>query len=122
MNVAAYWFGNFIYDYVLYMVLAIFSFLMCLALKVTAFTGDNYGATVVTFFLYGLAYIPFTYIFAYLFIDYGNAQAGYYFFTFVIGRLLSIVELILRFLGGGANTVGLVLSWIFRFIPSYCFG
>lgn len=122
MNIAAYWFGNFIYDYILYMVLAIFSFLMCLALGADAFTGNAYGVTVVTFFLYGSAYIPFTYIFAYIFKDYGNAQAGYYFFTFVVGGLLSIVVLVLRFLGGTANTVGLVLSWIFRFIPSYCFG
>lgn len=122
MNIAAYWFGNFIYDYILYLVLAVFSFLMCLALKADAFTGSAYGVTVVTFILYGSAYIPFTYILAYLFKDYGNAQAGYYFFTFVVGGLLSIVVLILRFLGGTANTVGLVLSWIFRFIPSYCFG
>lgn len=122
MNIIAYWFGNFIFDYLLYLVLAIFSFAMCQALKVTAFTGDAYGVTVLVFILYGLAYIPMTYIIAYLFKDYGNAQAGFYFFTFVVGGLLSIVVLVLRFLGGDANTVGLVLSWIFRFIPSYCFG
>lgn len=122
MNIAAYWLGNFIYDYLLYLVLAIFSFAMCQALSVGAFTGQAYGVTVLVFILYGLAYIPFTYIIAYLFKDYGNAQAGFYFFTFVVGGLLSIVVLMLRFLGGDANTVGLVLSWIFRFIPSYCFG
>lgn len=73
MNIAAYWFGNFIYDYVLYLVLAIFSFLMCLALGADAFTGNAFGVTVLTFFLYGIAYIPFTYILAYIFKDYGNA-------------------------------------------------
>ena len=57
-----------------------------------------------------------------MFKDYGNAQAGYYFFTFVVGGLLSIIVLVLRILGGTANTVGLVLGWIFRIIPSYCFG
>ena len=122
MNIIAYWFGNFIYDYVLYLILAVFSFLMCLALKADAFTGDAFGVTVVTFLIYGLAYIPMTYMFAYLFKDYGNAQAGYYFFTFVVGGLLSIIVLVLRFLGGSANTVALILAWIFRFIPSYCFG
>jgi hypothetical protein len=77
---------------------------------------------VAVFFLYGLAYIPMTYIFAYVFRDYGNAQAGYYFFTFVIGGLLSNIVLVLRFLGGSANSVGLVISWILRFIPAYSFG
>jgi ATP-binding cassette subfamily A (ABC1) protein 3 len=122
MNILAYWFGNFIYDYVLYLVLAVFSFLMCLALDVDAFTGDAFGPTVCVFIIYGLAYIPLTYIIAYVFTDYGNAQAGYYFFTFVVGGLVSIIVLVLRILGGTANTVGLVLGWIFRIIPSYCFG
>ncbi len=122
MNIMAYWFGNFLYDYLLYLVLAVFSFLMCLALSVDAFIGDAYEVTITTFMIYGLAYIPFTYIAAYLFKDYGNAQAGFYFFTFVIGGLLSIIVLVLRFLGGTASTVGLILSWIFRVIPSYCFG
>ena len=97
MNILAYWFGNFIFDYVLYLVLAVFSFAMCQALKVDAFTGDAYGVTVCVFLIYGLAYIPLTYIIAYLFVDYGNAQAGYYFFTFVVGGLLSIIVLVLRF-------------------------
>jgi hypothetical protein len=122
MNIYAYWFGNFIYDYVLYVVLAVFSIVMTLALDAKAFTGDSFGVTCLTFFLYGLAYIPMTYMMAYLFKDYGNAQAGYYFFTFVIGGLLPIIVLVLRFLGGTANTVGLVVSWIFRFIPAYVFG
>lgn len=32
MNIYAYWFGNFLYDYTFYLILAIFSVLMCLAL------------------------------------------------------------------------------------------
>lgn len=122
MNIAAYWFGNFLYDYLLYVVLAVFGFLMCLAIDVDAFIGDAFGVIVFTFMIYGLAYIPTTYIFSYLFKDYGNAQAGFYFFTFVVGGLLTIIVLVLRFLGGTANTVGLVLAWILRFIPSFCFG
>jgi len=98
MNIIAYWLGNFIYDYILYLFLAVFSFLMCLALSADAFIGDAFAVTVTTFIIYGLAYIPFTYIFAYLFKDYGSAQAGFYFFTFVIGGLLSIIVLVLRLL------------------------
>lgn len=63
-----------------------------------------------------------TYMLAYLFKDYGSAQAGYYFFTFIVGGLLPIIMLLLRFLGGSTNKVALVLSWILRFIPAFSFG
>jgi len=72
--------------------------------------------------LYGLAYTPFTYIVGYIFIDYGNALAGYYFFTFVVGGLLSTVIFVLRFLGSTAGSIGRGLSWIFRILPCYSFG
>jgi ATP-binding cassette subfamily A (ABC1) protein 3 len=123
MNIYAYWIGNFIYDYVLYLILAGFSLLMCKLLEAKAFiTGDAYGVVILAFILYGLAYIPLTYIFAYLFKDYGNAQAGFYFLTFVLGGLLSLVVFLLRFLGGNAGKIGLGISWVFRIIPSYSFG
>jgi hypothetical protein len=122
MNIYAYWFGNFIYDYLLYLILAVFSVLMCQALSVDAFTGTSYGATWIVFLLYGLAYIPFTYIAAYIFIDYGNALAGFYFFTFVIGGLLSTIIMVLRFLGTTTGSIAKGVSWILRLIPSYSFG
>jgi hypothetical protein len=74
------------------------------------------------FILYGLAYIPFTYIAGYVFIDYGNALAGYYFFTFLMGGLLSMVIVILRLLGGTTGSVMRGLAWVFRLLPCFSFG
>jgi hypothetical protein len=122
MSIVAYWLGNFIYDYILYLILAGYTLLMCKAFNVTPLLGDAFGVTFMTFILYGLAYIPFTYIMGFVFKDYGNAQAGFYFFTFVAGGLLSMVIFILRSLGGTAGNVGLYLTWIIRFVPSFCFG
>ncbi len=114
--------GNFIYDYVLYLLLAGFGVAMCIVLDATAFIGEALYVVVVTFGMYGLAYIPMTYIMAYLFKDYGNAQAGYYFFTFVIGGLIPIIVLVFRFIDGIPNQIGMYLSWVFKFIPAFCFG
>lgn len=122
MNVQAYWFGNFFYDFVLYLLLAGFSVGCCLLLDIQGFIGESLMATILGFVLYGLTYIPFTYIASYFFKDYGNAQAVYYFFTFVSGGLLPILILILRFLAGTAGNVGKILSWFLRLIPSYSFG
>ena len=38
MNVFAYWIGNYIYDFVLYLVLAVYSVVMCQVLKVEVLT------------------------------------------------------------------------------------
>jgi ATP-binding cassette, subfamily A (ABC1), member 3 len=74
------------------------------------------------FLVYGLAYIPFSYIASFVFKDYGNAQAVFYFFTFVIGGLVSTVILVLRMLGGQISVVGGYIGWALRIFPSYCFG
>jgi hypothetical protein len=122
MSISAYWFGNFIFDYLLYLILAVFSIVMCLVLEADPFIGNALSVIVVVFLAYGLAYIPMTYIFAYVFKDYGNAQAGYYFFTFVVGGLLPIVILALRFVGGLASTVGMYIGWVLKCVPCFCFG
>ena len=59
---------------------------------------------------------------SYLFKDYGNAQAGFYFFTFVSGGLISTVMLLLRFIGGTAGNVGFYITWVLRVVPAFSFG
>lgn len=122
MNIYSYWFGNFIYDYFLYMILAVFSVAMCYVLNVSAYIGSAYLSICILFTVYGLAYIPFTYMFSFVFKDYGNAQAVFYFFTFVVGGLISTVLLVLRMLGGNIQMVGSYITWVIRLLPSYCFG
>ena len=74
------------------------------------------------FLFYGLSYISCTYVFAFLFKEYGNAQAGYYFLTFIIGGMLPILTFLLRFLGSGSNPAGRGLAWFLRLYPSFAFG
>lgn len=123
MKISAYWIANFIYDFLLYLVVAIIAIILIIALKITAFdSGNALVGTILLFLFYGLAYIPVTYIFAYLFQDYGNAQAGYYFLTFVIGGMIPILTFILRILGTATSSVGRGLAWLLRLYPSFAFG
>jgi ATP-binding cassette subfamily A (ABC1) protein 3 len=122
MKITSYWFGNMIYDYLLYLALAVFGAIMCIVLKVEAYTGEAYLPVCISLLLYGLAYIPFSYIASFVFKDYGNAQAVFYFFTFAIGGLLSTIILVLRLLGGQIAAVGGYIGWGLRIFPSYCFG
>ena len=99
MNIASYWIGNFIYDYILFLVIAVFALGMCHALKISALIEtDAFAAACLLFILYGLSNIPLTYILGYLFKDYGNAQGAVYFFNFVCGGLLTLIILVLRWI------------------------
>jgi NADH:ubiquinone oxidoreductase subunit 3 (subunit A) len=123
MKLSAYWAANFIYDYILYLILAVVTVGLCSALSIGAFTsGSAYTGLWLLFILYGLAYIPFTYMLAFAFKDYGNAQAGYYFLTFIIGGMLPILTLLLRILGAGSNPIGKGLAWFLRIYPAFSFG
>ena len=128
MNIGSYWIGNFLYDYLLYAVVAGISLGVCAGLNIEALIEDEaINATAALFFLYGLANIPLTYIFGYLFKDYGNAQAAVYFFNFVSGGIVSLVIYILRWISNeddavSSGDIGRGLAWVLRCIPAFAFG
>ena len=92
-------------------------------LTITSLTdGDAFAATWMLFIFYGLSYIPLTYILAFLYKDYGNAQAAYYFITFVGGGLFPLLTFLLRSLGESSNKVGRGIAWPLRLFPPFAFG
>ena len=123
MSISAYWAANFIYDYILYFIVAAITIGIAKAMSITALTeGSNFAVTWLLFIFYGLSYISFTYIFAFYFKDYGNAQAAYYFITFVAGGLMPLLTFLLRILSASSNPIGRALAWIFRIYPAFAFG
>lgn len=78
--------------------------------------------TTLLFLGYGLAYIPFTYIVAFLFTDYGSAQAFYFFITLMCGGMLPIITLVMRIISSSAAVIGVLIARILRIIPSFAFG
>ena len=123
MSISAYWTANFVYDFILYFIVAALTIAISKGMGITALTeGNNFAATWLLFIFYGLSYISFTYIFAFYFKDYGNAQAAYYFITLVAGGMLPLLTFLLRILGSGSNAIGRGLAWVLRFYPSFAFG
>lgn len=123
MKLSAYWLANFVYDFTLYLVVAVVAVGLCSALNITSFTtGTAYPALWMLFIFYGSAYISFTYIFSFLFKDYGNAQAGFYFLTFIVGGMIPILTFLLRILGTSSNSIGRGIAWLFRIYPAFSFG
>lgn len=96
---------------------------MCKALDIETLTKDDaYLATSLLFVLYGVTNILLTYLLAYLFKDYGNAQGVVYFFNFVGGGIAPIIILVLRWIDQNSNVTGRGLAWLLRIIPSFSFG
>lgn len=123
MSITAYWIANFVYDYLLFIFVSVITIIIAKALSITSLTdGTAYAATWMLFVFYGLSYVPLTYILAFLYKDYGNAQAAYYFITFVAGGLLPLLTFLLRILGEGSNKVGRGISWALRAFPPFAFG
>jgi ATP-binding cassette subfamily A (ABC1) protein 3 len=123
MSITAYWVANFVYDYILFIFVGFITIGIAKALSIASLTdGDAFAATWMLFIFYGLSYIPLTYIFAFYYKDYGNAQAAYYFITFVAGGLLPLLTYLLRFLGEGSNKVGRGIAWPLRLFPPFAFG
>lgn len=123
MSITAYWVANFVYDYILFIFVGFITIGIAKGLNITSLTdGDAFAATWMLFIFYGLSYIPLTYILAFYYKDYGNAQAAYYFITFVAGALLPILTFFLRFLDEGSNKVGRGLAWPLRLFPPFAFG
>lgn len=123
MSITAYWVSNFVYDLILYLLVAVITIGIAKGMNISSITeGRAYAATWMLFIFYGISYISFTYIAAFYFRDYGNAQAAYYFITLVAGGMLPILTFLLRILGEGSNPVGRGLAWVLRLYPSFAFG
>jgi hypothetical protein len=123
MNVAAYWLGNFVYDFALYSVVAVYAILMCEFFDIQPLIEDeSLCVTALLFLFYGLANIPLTYMLGYIFADYGTAQGTVFFFNLIAGGVLPFVILVLRWININANRVGRGLAWILRVVPAFSFG
>lgn len=124
MGLAPFWIGNFLFDFTCFLLFTIFSLSMCKAFDLSQLIGTNiaFSTTVAVFLLYGVSQQIFTYICSFLFKDHSNAQSMFYFFNFMFGAMMPVVVLVFRYIGGVLTNVGLGLSWVFRFIPSFSFG
>jgi ATP-binding cassette, subfamily A (ABC1), member 3 len=123
MNIWAYWVGNLVYDYVLYLIVATISIAIAKAMSVDKLTvGDAFAAFWMLALFYGLSYISFTYICSFCFSDYGSAQSSYYFMTALVGGIIPIAILIFRVLRPSTSPYARGVAWFLRLHPAYAFG
>ena len=121
MNIASYWLGNFIFDYLFFIILAGFSLAMCFAFEIKSLIeGDSLTATILFFLAYGLANIPFTYLISFLIDDPSKALPILFFINGLISGLIAILISIFRLIQP-LTTVGRGIAWFFRIFPTVSF-
>jgi len=119
VSITAYWLSNFFVDIIKYMIPAVINALLAMAMNATALVdGDKLGAMWLDFILYGFAIVPFVYLTAFLFRNYGTAQIASFFFNFCTGFILGLAASIFKLFDSTRN-IGEILQWIFRPLPSF---
>ena len=114
ISLISYWFSNFIFELVKYyftgginlIIIYLFDF----------FPSYFY----VLYLLYGPSMVSFTYLFSFIFSNESSAQNTVILMNFLFGALAGAVVLILRVMDN-VVTIGKVLSYIFRLVPTFCF-
>lgn len=123
VSLSAYWISNLVWDIVKHLVPAIVCAAMVAAFDVDALTmeASRYGGVWALMILYGVAIAPFTYASSFLFKSHASAQIITIIFHFVIGCLMpSMIFIMLLF--EESKEAGKALRWVFRLVPSFCFG
>jgi ATP-binding cassette subfamily A (ABC1) protein 3 len=123
VSLTAYWSSNLAWDIVKHLLPAIVCASLVAAFGVDALTmdEDRYGGVWGLMILYGVAIAPFCYASSFIFKSHASAQILTIIFHFVAGCLApSLIFLMLIF--EESRDAGKALRWVFRLIPSFCFG
>jgi len=121
----AYWSANFTIDYLKYLFPGIFTWLMCKAFGIESlvygYYNNNWGGVLILQLLYGTSMITFTYFFHFFFKEYSTAQVMIFGIFFLVGSIGGVLSFILRLIPSTRNYMK-VISWFVRPFPSYAYG
>ena len=115
VGLVAYWMSNYIFEIIKYYVAGGVNMLLIWAFDLF----PDY--LWVLYLLYGPSMVSCTYLLSYAFVSESTAQNGVILINFVFGALGSSVCLMFRSLDS-LRTLGKSLAFVFRLVPSFCFG
>ena len=113
LSLFTYWLNNYIFELLKYIFISTFSYLILIAFNFE----DKY--LIILYILYGPAMLSFTYFMSYFITSEGSGQTMALLINLLFGTLGSSAILILR-TNEDAKNLGKILSYFFRFIPSFC--
>ncbi|KRW99021.1 P-loop containing nucleoside triphosphate hydrolase [Pseudocohnilembus persalinus] len=123
VSLKAYWGSNWFIDIIKFLFVFVFSVIIIKIYDIETYTGENetFVCVILAIFLYSWSMIPFSYCFGFVFKDHGNSQITTFFLHFILGSTLTMVVYILKLINS-TSTIGEIIQWPLRFVPSYAFG
>ena len=123
VSLFAYWFANFLWDFIKHIIPTVVCSLIILAFQIDVYTGtsDSYGGMWVLIILTGICSAPFSYFFSFFFKKYSTAQMVMLIFSFVTGSIFPSAVFAL-YLFDSTRDVGKAFGWILKIFPNFCFG
>jgi ATP-binding cassette subfamily A (ABC1) protein 3 len=122
VSMVAYWAANYLWDFLSFLLPAIISSIIILAYANPVFTGANFGPVALSFLLYGLSVIPFTYCLSFLFTSHSTAQNVMILVYIVGGIVLTMVGFALYQIDSTREANDRYIRHLFRLVPNYCLG
>ena len=113
LSIYTYWINNYIFEFIKYYVVVG----ICLIIIAIFKFYEKY--LIIFYFFYGPALISFTYFVSYFFNSQGVGQTCILIINLIFGALGGSAVLIMR-TNQQMKKLGICLSYIFRFIPSFC--
>ncbi|XP_006903041.1 PREDICTED: ATP-binding cassette sub-family A member 13-like [Elephantulus edwardii] len=123
-----YWFSNFLYDMIFYLVSLSLCFAVIVAFQLSAFTfRENLAATALLLVLFGYATLPLMYLMSRIFSSSDVAFISYISLNFICGlctMLMTIMPRLLAIISKAENLQNIydVLKWVFTIFPQFCLG
>ncbi|XP_036184868.1 ATP-binding cassette sub-family A member 13 [Myotis myotis] len=128
LGYGAYWFANFLYDMLFYLVSVGLCVAVVAAFGLPAFTfRENLAATALLLVLFGYATLPWMYLTSGLFPSADVAFIAYVSLNFVLGLCTLLMTTMPRLLAivtraQSLQTIYEVLKWVFILFPQFCLG
>jgi len=118
----SYWLANYLWDVVSFLIPATICALIVLFYANPNFTGDNFPVVLLSFFLYGMAVIPFTYLCSFLFASHSTAQNVMILIYILGGVAMTITSVTLHYIDSTQHANDTYIRHIFRLLPNFCLG
>lgn len=121
VDLTSYWISNYLFDFGCYICSAVLCVVMIECFGQDAYSGANRLVVIVNMLLFGLAVIPFSYLFSFFFKSASTAQnlmIMIYIFSGVLMLVLSFIFYTIEETKPYADTV----RFFFRVFPNFCLG
>ncbi|KAF6301418.1 ATP binding cassette subfamily A member 13 [Rhinolophus ferrumequinum] len=128
LGYGTYWFTNFLYDMLFYLVSVGLCVAVIVAFQLTAFTfRENLAATALLLALFGYATLPWMYLMSRAFSSPDVAFISYISVNFIFGLCTMLMTTMPRLLAVVSSAQNLqdiydVLKWVFTIFPQFCLG